>query len=210
MAFKNRDDAARQLLPHLEKYKSQQVVVLVMPPDGMPIAYRIAKQLHFSIDLLLVKKIGHPLDKEFEIGIVSMDDLLTQDNPAIPVAYLNKESARIKEQLKEIYNKYTPDKDPVKLKGKTVILTHDWIVNYKLVISAVMLLRKKQPSSIAVVIPVCSRETAEKIKAVVDDFICLQVVDNVENPGAYYKDFPQVKEEEIITWLHELNEKGIT
>lgn len=210
MAFKNRDDAARQLLPYLEKYKSQQVVLLAIPPEGMPIAYRIAKQLHFAIDLLLIKKIGHPLDKELEIGIVSMDDLLTQDNTPIPPAYLNKESARIKEQLKEIYNKYLPGKDPVKLQGKAIILTHDGMVNYKLLISAVKLLRKKQPSSIAVVIPVCSREAAEKIKVVADDFICLQVVDHMENPGVFYKDFPQVKEAEIITWLHELNEKSVT
>ncbi|MGZ3920849.1 MAG: phosphoribosyltransferase, partial [Bacteroidia bacterium] len=65
MRFKDRQDAAFQLIPYLDKYKNDKGVVLAVPRGGVPIAYYVAKHYNFPLELLMIKKIGHPSNPEF-------------------------------------------------------------------------------------------------------------------------------------------------
>lgn len=209
MYFKNRHDAAMLLLPQLEKFKGKQVIILAVPRGAVPIAYYLAKHLGFPIDLMMAKKLGHPLNKEFAIGAVSLEDVYTEHVTGIPEAYVVKESARIREQLKENYGLYMGSKAPLNVKDKTVLVVDDGIATGKTLMAGIKMLRKRQPGKIVIVVPVSSTEAAGKIKHLVDEFICLYTADSFQAVGKFYDDFTAVEDEEVIALLKELNEREL-
>src|SRR5204863_9769462 len=105
MLFHDRYDAALQLIPHLEKYKKERGVVLAVPRGGVPIGYYIAKYFNLPLELLMTKKIGHPLHEEFAIGSVSLEDHIIDELYDIPPEYLENEIKQIRQSLQERYKK---------------------------------------------------------------------------------------------------------
>lgn len=136
MYFTDRYDAAMQLAHRLEKYKNEEGVILAVPRGGVPIGYYLAKHLNFALDLLMTKKLGHPLNEEYAIGAIGLEDSIIEEMDNIPAEYLEKETIRIREQLKKRYQKFMDRKEPIDLKGKTVIVVDDGIAtNRKWMIS---------------------------------------------------------------------------
>ncbi|MGZ5912473.1 MAG: phosphoribosyltransferase family protein [Reyranella sp.] len=70
MSFKNRTDAGRQLAEALARYKDQRPVILALPRGGVPVAAEIAARLDAPLDLVLVRKIGVPIQPELAMGAV--------------------------------------------------------------------------------------------------------------------------------------------
>ena len=63
--FQNRSRAGQALARMLLSYKMQDVVVLGIPRGGVPVAFEIAEILNKPLGIVLVKKIGHPINKEY-------------------------------------------------------------------------------------------------------------------------------------------------
>jgi putative phosphoribosyl transferase len=80
MLFRDRNEAAQELVPHLIKYRKERAVLLAVPRGGIPIAYPIAKTYNMPLELLMTKKIGHPLQSEFAIGAVSLEDHIIDEH----------------------------------------------------------------------------------------------------------------------------------
>jgi predicted phosphoribosyltransferase len=70
MPFKDRSDAGRKLAAALAGYKDQQPVVLALPRGGVPVAAEVAAALNAPLDLILVRKIGVPLQPELAMGAI--------------------------------------------------------------------------------------------------------------------------------------------
>ena len=73
MYFINRFDAAMKLLKKLDKYRGLNGVILAVPRGSVPIGFYLARYLDFQLDLLMTKKLGHPLNPEFAIGAVGLE-----------------------------------------------------------------------------------------------------------------------------------------
>ena len=71
--FKDRKDAGSRLLKEIERYKSENPLILAVPRGGVIIAHEMIKQLDLSWDLIIPRKIGAPHNKEIAIGAVSYD-----------------------------------------------------------------------------------------------------------------------------------------
>src|SRR5262250_1585113 len=70
MAFTDRSDAGRQLAQALLRYKDPQPVILALLRGGVPVAAEVATALHAPLDLVLVRKIGVPMQPELAMGAV--------------------------------------------------------------------------------------------------------------------------------------------
>lgn len=73
LPFEDREDAARKLLTKLTDLKGQNPLVLGVPRGAIPMAKIIADGLGGDLDMVLVKKVGHPLHPEFALGSVTED-----------------------------------------------------------------------------------------------------------------------------------------
>jgi predicted phosphoribosyltransferase len=205
MYFNNRKDAARQLALKLEKYRHENGVVLAVPRGGVPIGYEIALYLDLPLDLLMSKKLGHPANPEYAIGAVTLEGSLAEDCFNIPEHYILEETARIRAALKERYKIFMGNKEPIDIRGKTVIVTDDGMATGRTILSTMKILRNKLPAKIIVAVPVASPEAAEKIKQLADDFICLYTPYPFYSIGNFYEDFSQVEDEEVNELVQQLN-----
>jgi putative phosphoribosyl transferase len=206
MQFNNRYDAARQLIVPLGKYKNEQSVIFAVPRGGVPIGYYIARHYNLPLELLFTKKIGHPSNKEFAIGAVSMEDYIIDEYYNVPVSYIEKEIIKIREMLLNRYKHFVGDKHkPVEVKNKTVIIVDDGIATGHTILAAVKMMRRKNPKRIVVAVPVAPLETVNRMKENVDDFICLYAPKDFFGVGQFYADFSEVQEDEVIKLFKEAN-----
>ncbi len=199
--YHDRIDAGLILAKALQKYKNDPGVVLAVPRGGVPIAYIVARELGFPIDLLLTKKIGHPANNEYAIGAVSLTDNYIVPHENIPPDYIDKETKRIRKRLKEMYIKFMGDKEPESLKNKTVIVIDDGIATGNTLLSTINMLRKSNPSKIIIAVPVASESAIEKLSNFVDEIVCPLIPEIFFGVGAFYETFEQVSDEEVMSYL---------
>lgn len=206
MLFKNRMDAAAQLVPHLDKYKTEPAVIFAVPRGGVPLGFVLARHFDFPLELLLTKKIGHPLNKEVAIGAVSLEDYEVEEKYILPPTYIRDEIQKISATLYERYRRFMGDRhQPPDLHGKTVIIVDDGVATGNTMLSAIRIMRKKNPSRIVVAIPVASPRAVDRITELADDFVCLYAPDNFHGVGQFYHDFTQVTDDEVAHLLKEVN-----
>src|SRR4051812_8925289 len=110
--YKDRFDAGLILAKELRKYKNKNGIVLAIPRGGVPVASVVARELDFSLDIALSKKIGHPLHKEYAIGAVSLTDSFISDHKDVPESYIKSEEKKIRIRLREMYQKFMGNKMP--------------------------------------------------------------------------------------------------
>jgi putative phosphoribosyl transferase len=206
MMFANRYDAALQLMARLEKYKNERGVVLAVPRGGVPIGYYIATSYNMPLELLMAKKIGHPLSSELAIGAVDLEDHFLDERFNVSDSYIQSEIKAIRDTLKQRYHKYMGEHKPVDVAGKIVIITDDGIASGNTILSAIRIMRRKYPRKIVVAVPVAPRDTAGKIAPLVDDFICLHIADDLLGVSQYYEDFDQVSDDDVIQFLKLAND----
>ena len=195
--FKNRTEAARQLLPYLEKYRHDDGVVLAIPRGSVPMACPIASHLHFPVDLMMSKKIGYPGNPEYAIGSVSLSGRILDPYKEISEEYINKETLRIRQLLEKQYRMYMGSQKPLPLKGKTVILVDDGIATGFTMLEAIETVQEQMPGKIIVAVPVAPPDAVAFLRPRVNEIICLRQERDFGAVGKFYKEFHQVSDQEV-------------
>lgn len=202
--FKNREEAATVLAKELIQFKDSEAVVVSIPRGGVPIGVQLAKELKLPLEVVLSKKIGHPLNKEFAIGAVTLDAVVLNDIAQdISEEYIKNEIVKIRELLKKRQQAFYVNVKPLSVTGKTVILVDDGAATGSTLLSCVSLLHKQNPKSIVVAIPVAPPSVCKKIEQSkqVDSLICILKPFNFNAVGQFYSNFDQVSDKSVITML---------
>jgi len=200
--LKDRIEAGLLLAEKLKKYHNSNSVVLAVPRGGVPIGYEIAKKLQLPLDIVLSKKIGHPNNKEFAIGAVSLDSMIIDEHPGIPNTYIDEEITRLRKLLKEKYKLYMGNRAPIDIKGKNVILVDDGIATGNTLLASINMLRKSKPAKIIVAVPVLPYSTLNIFEQNTDEFVYLIASRSFRGVGGFYEDFNQVEDNEVIKILN--------
>jgi len=204
--FRDRVEAGLQLAEKLRKYQGDPGVILAVPRGGIPVAYAVAKELGFPLDVILSKKIGHPMNKEYAIGSVSLTDYFIIPHADVSQQYIENEIEKLRRKLKEMYHKFMGNKEPENLEGKTVIVIDDGIATGNTLLGTVNILKKSKPEKIIIAVPVASLHAIQKLRKEVDDVISVMIPEHFYGVGAFYEDFEQVSDEEVIFYLDKLRE----
>ncbi len=205
--YVDRKDAGRQLAKALIKFKDEGVVVLAIPRGGLPLGLIVAQELKAPLDVVLSKKIGHPHNREYAIGAVSLDNVTLSRAMGVTKGYIREETAAIREKLKKRYQQYYKNRTPKKLKNKTVIIVDDGVATGNTILITIDLIQKHRPNKIIIAIPVGSLTAIENLKNTpnVDEVICLKTPQNFTSVGQFYEEFAQVSDKEAISMLEESN-----
>ena len=204
--FQNRIEAGLLLAAKLRKYKNDPGIVLAVPRGGVPVAYAVAKELGFPIEVILTKKIGHPMNKEYAIGAASLTDYFIIPHENVSEEYIQQEVERIRTRLKEMYKIFMGDREPESLEGKTVIVIDDGIATGNTLMGTVNVLRKSKPGKIIIGVPVASKSAIQKLSKEVDEVVAVLIPEEFYGVGAFYEDFEQVSDEEVNFYLDKLRE----
>lgn len=211
MLFTNRIEAANLLSKKLIEYKNnKKAVIVAIPRGGLPIGYTIAKYLKLPLEIVLTKKIGHPYHKEFAIGAVSLDNrILSADAKNISIEYIDEETKQIRAILKQRYNMYYGENEPMSLKDKIVIIVDDGVATGQTLMSSIQFIEQQHPAQIIVALPVGPITTINKLENMssVNKTICLSTPKDFMAVGQYYAEFYQVTDDEAIQYLIEANKQ---
>lgn len=102
--------------------------------------------------------------------------------------------------------KFYGDQEPENLKGKTVIVIDDGIATGNTLLATVRILKKSKPARIIIAVPVISRSALQKLTPEVDEVIAILIPEIFSGVGAYYHDFSQLTDEEVVGYLQKLRE----
>jgi len=74
LPYRNRSEAGRLLAEELAHYKSKaDVEVLGLTRGGVPVAAEVASALHAPLDVVVVRKLGVPFQRELAMGAIAGD-----------------------------------------------------------------------------------------------------------------------------------------
>jgi len=201
MIFKNRQNAGILLASKLMKYRGEDVVVYALPRGGVVVGAEIAKLLSVPLDVVIVKKVGHPFNPEYAVCAVSEDGETVcneEEKQVIDEDWLNDAINRAKKEVLLRRQLYSKLEKPVSPKNKIAILVDDGIATGLTMKVAVEWARNKKPKQIIIAVPVIPKETAEELGKNVDEIVALKIPEHFLGAvGAYYIDFDQVKDDEV-------------
>ena len=203
--FRDRTDAGQQLAEKLLPYKNKKALVLAIPRGGLPVGAEVARALKAPLDVSLSKKIGHPYNKEFAIGAVSLEGSIINETIGVPDHYLEEETERIRNTLREKAKLYYKNAKPHSLKGRSVIITDDGLATGNTMLATIELVANQNPAEIIVAVPVAPPSAIEKLEKspFLDEIVCLKTPMNFRAVGQFYEEFFAVNDEEAIRILEE-------
>jgi predicted phosphoribosyltransferase len=201
--FSDRRDAGRQLAHLLRSYKDPPGLVLAVPRGGVPVAYEVAVALGWQMDLILTKKIGHPMNKEYAIGAASLADHFIVPHADVGDSYIIRELDKVRQQLLNMKQRFMGDREPVPYRGKTLIVVDDGIATGNTLLATIRVLRKSRPARIVIAAPVASEQAVAKLRTEADEVVAVLIPEFFQGVGAFYRDFPQLQDEEVDTCLKE-------
>jgi len=204
--FRDRIEVGLLLANKLRKYKNDAGIVLAVPRGAVPVAYAVARELGFPLEIILTKKIGHPMNKEYAIGAASLTDHFIIPHDDVSEKYIEQELQRVRIKLKKMYQQFMGDREPESLEGKTVIVVDDGIATGNTLMATVNIIRKSKPGKIVIGVPVASRSAVIKLSKEVDEVIAVLIPEEFYGVGAFYENFEQVDDEEVMYYLEKLRE----
>ncbi|MFT3931094.1 MAG: phosphoribosyltransferase family protein [Spongiibacteraceae bacterium] len=206
--FSNREEAGAELAARLRERAWRNPIVFALPRGGVPVAFEIASALRAPLDVVLVRKIGAPMQKELAIGAI------TDGNPphifidpqlvsalGVRQSYIQQETARQLDEIKRRRDLYGVAASPALLQGKSAIVVDDGIATGATMRVALHALKARKPDALILAIPVAPRESLEELKRAVDSIVCLQSPEYFPGVGAFYSDFAQVDDSEVVDLL---------
>ncbi len=209
--FTNRKQAGILLAKELKQYQNKvDVVVVTIPRGGVPVGFEISQALHLPLELVLSKKIGHPFNKEYAIGAVTLkSSVLSEAAEEVSHEYIEDEIERIRDLLQQRYDWYYDGKKPLELENMIVILVDDGIATGNTLLSSIQLIEQEEPKEIIIALPVAPPSALNKIRELrsVSRVICILETRNFHAVGQFYEEFNQVSDEEVIALLKKANNK---
>lgn len=209
MLYRDRRHAGQELAARLRDLKGQRdLLMLGVPRGGVVVAHQIALALGAPLDVYLAHKLGAPGNPELAIGAISADGQILVDEPLARAVgadkdYLEAEVARQKREMARRLARYRGTAPAPAIRNKTIILVDDGAATGATLLAAAKALRLSEPRMLIVAVPVASDEAAEKLSAEADRFVCPWVPDFFWAVGAFYQDFDQTTDEEVIRLLHD-------
>ncbi|MBP8943703.1 MAG: hypothetical protein KBG76_15990 [Saprospiraceae bacterium] len=203
MIFKNRKEAGEILAGKLLKFNSKDTIVLAVPRGGVPVGFEVARLLQVPLEPIMIKKIGHPANKEYAIGATSMDEFFIASQEHIPKEYIDAELVLIRKRLTEMYSKFMGQKKPTNLKGMNVILVDDGMAMGHTMMATLHVVKKSLPNQIIVAIPVASNNAVKLVKTLANVVVCIYIPDEFYGVGSFYEDFDQLTDKEVIGFFNQ-------
>ncbi len=206
--FPDRAYAGRLLAMEISKLGLGDPVVLALPRGGVPVAVEVARALGAPLDLVLVRKLGMPGEPEFAAAAVvdgaAAEIVLNED--AIGAADLESRffetaSADARREIERRRKLYLADRQPVPLEGRDLVVVDDGIATGTTVRAALKALRRKKPRKLILAVPVVAPSIARQIAREVDLLVALAIPRRFGAVGAFYDDFTQLDDDEVIRLL---------
>lgn len=177
-----------------------------LPRGGVPVAAEIARALAAPLEVLVVRKLGAPRNRELAVGAVAEGGTAVVDRgiarrvrltaPAIE-ELLEREECELRRQVARFRNRLAP----VDVRGRTALVVDDGLATGLSDLAAVRALRSRQAGRIVVAAPVGSPEAVKMLCREADEVVCHTIPTRLVGVGSWYEDFSPVSDDEVLELL---------
>jgi putative phosphoribosyl transferase len=204
--YRDRRHAGRALATRLKGLAFESPVVVALPRGGVPVGYEVAKELGAPLDIGLVRKLGAPGAPEFAIGALGEDGTVVLDPGAVRAFGMSRADlealiASQRAELERRRERYRREQPLIDVAGRDVILVDDGIATGATATVAARVLRARGASRVIVAVPVSSPGAGEALASQVDVFVSLASPPHFDSVGAWYADFSQTSDQEVVDLL---------
>ena len=210
MIFASRQEAGERLGVYLRQRGIQADLVLGLPRGGVVVAAGVARELKLPLDVLVVRKIGHPLQPEFAVGALAEPDsvFLSEDclmEYPVSRSKLDRIITEEKNRLSEYRRRFHLHEIPV-LAGKSVLLVDDGLATGATAEVAALSARKQNARRVIMAAPVSSTNASDRLRQVADDLEVLSEEPYFQAVGQFYDEFYPTTDDEVISLLRHASE----
>lgn len=211
--FKDRNEAGEKLAAHLldepliKAAAREGLLVLSIPRGGVVVGAAVAQALGCPHDIITVKKIGFPGQKETVIGAIVEDGLMVLNRQILNWgnAYIKQAIELAKTQLETTIQRFRHGRQ-LDLRTKTAIVVDDGIATGETMKAAIIWLTLKEvperPEQVLVAVPVCAAQVAGGFEKLADKFVCLTAPNQLLTVGQAYQNFDPIGDSEVMDYLY--------
>lgn len=205
MIFENRQHAALLLLKRLSQYANQNPLVLAIPRGGVPLGAILANKLGGQLDVVLVRKLGSPMNSELAVGAIAENGrpyiAPYAQSAGADASYLEGEIDKQLQLIARRRAQYDKVLAPISPAHRVVIVVDDGLATGATMIAALEAVREAGPKKLICAIPVAPAERLPQIRPYCDDLVCLHESDSFAAVGQFYVHFDQVDDEAVLELL---------
>jgi putative phosphoribosyl transferase len=205
MYFEDRIDAARKLAHELRAHAGARPLVLAIARGAVPMGQEIARELRGDLDVVLVRKLRAPHQPERAIGAIDESGWSFVTGDAVAVGadqeYLESEKREQLEIMRQRRARYTPWRRNFDAQGRVAIVVDDGLATGSTMIAALYSVRLHSPKLLVCAVPVAALESLGRVRPLADEFVCLHAPALFGALGAFYREFNQVSDDEVVEIL---------
>ena len=218
-AFADRAEAGERLGAALreamEKFKFhhfERPVVFAVPRGGVAVAAGVARSLAAPLEVIVVRKIGHPEAPEFGLGAIAeggepvFDDAVLAA-AGLSVADLSAVVERERAELARRVSVYRGAESGDRPDAELAIVVDDGLatgVTARAALRAVAARLGAGPGrTVVLAVPVAAAGSLEAINAEADEVVTVVTARRLRSVGEWYADFGQLTDADVLTLLAE-------
>ena len=207
LPFADRAEAGHMLGARLAAYSDRDdVIVLGLPRGGVPVAFQVAQALKAPIDVLMVRKLGVPWERELAMGAIAAGEVQVLDlslvkELCVPREAIQSIAAVERDELARQERLYRGNRPPLPEVGKIVILVDDGIATGSCILAAIAAVRRQEAARIVVAIPVAPATTCNAVRMEADEVISVAEPEAFFAISQWYEDFSPTSDDEVCALL---------
>jgi predicted phosphoribosyltransferase len=208
--FHDREDAGRRLAAVVRAagIGGDDVVVLGLPRGGVPVADQVAQALGLPLDVIVIRKLGVPLQPELAMGaigeggvaVVNEEVVQGADRAALDfAAVVQTEQAEVARRAA----RYRGNRDRLDLRDRQALIVDDGIATGSSARAACRVARAQGVRRVIFAAPVASAIARDALRRECDQIVCVAVPESFFAVGEWYDDFSQTTDEEVVALLED-------
>ncbi len=211
MPFRDRTHAGQELALRLVEWADSgdlpRLLVLALPPGGVPVAAEVARALRAPLDVLVAREISTPIRPETAIGAIVADDPPLYDRQGLAMMHLSEDRLGdvVAGERNELHRReyvYRGRRPLPSVHGRTVVLVDDGLATGLTATAALRFLHRHGPARLIAAFPVASPRTTAAIRAECDEVVCLEQPPSLHAVGEWYEDFSRVSDAQVAETVH--------
>jgi putative phosphoribosyl transferase len=206
MLFRDRVDAGRRLGEMLGDLSGPDVVVLGLPRGGVPVAFEVARALKAPLDVLVVRKLGVPFQRELAMGAIGEEGVCVVNQEVVKDTGMSLSAwaeveKRERVELNRQAKAFRGSRSRAALGGRTAILVDDGIATGSTARAACAVARAHGARRVVLAIPIAPPSALAELAEVADKVACLATPEPFYAVGEWYLDFSQIADEEVVALI---------
>jgi putative phosphoribosyl transferase len=183
-------------------------VVLGLPRGGVPVAAEVALALGAPLDVIVVRKLGTPGQRELAMGALGEDGIRVVHDEVIRALGISADDIaaverRERAEVEARTLRIRTHRPRIDLRGRHVVIADDGLATGSTARAACLVARAHGATHVTLAMPVAPVGWDRELGDTADEYVAASTPAEFSAVGNWYHDFSEVPDEEVTLTLHQ-------